>query len=194
MAENLSMALAELLRKADAEPDVDTLREGVRVMTQALMELEVAQHLGAERYQRSPDRQGERNGYRDRNWDPRVGTLELRVARVPRKSTVHIGRPPSVKTRERLVAKIAEWLRTNRQGSVWEHQAQLTNALNGSTSTLACLISLRKLGGVRQRAQKIWSKTLRRRSQRGRRTTDWASLHTKPRFQLPQSHLTKAWV
>jgi hypothetical protein len=29
MAENLSMALAELLRKADAEPDVDALREGV---------------------------------------------------------------------------------------------------------------------------------------------------------------------
>ncbi len=82
MAENLSMALAELLRKADAEPDVDTLREGVRVMTQALMELEVAQHLGAERYQRSPERQGERNGYRDRTWDTRVGTLELRVPRV----------------------------------------------------------------------------------------------------------------
>ena len=82
MAESLSMALAELLRKADAEPDLDTLREGVRVMTQALMELEVAQHLGAERYQRSPERQGERNGYRDRNWDTRVGTLELRVPRV----------------------------------------------------------------------------------------------------------------
>ena len=45
MADNLSVALAELVRKADAEPDVDTLREGVRVMTQALMELEVAQHL-----------------------------------------------------------------------------------------------------------------------------------------------------
>src|SRR6202158_1033939 len=82
MAETLSMALAELLRKADAEPDLDTLREGVRVMTQALMELEVAQHLGAERYQRSPERQGERNGYRDRNWDTRVGTLELRVPRL----------------------------------------------------------------------------------------------------------------
>jgi putative transposase len=82
MAETLSMALAELLRKSDAEPDIDTLREGVRVMTQALMELEVAQHLGAERYQRSPERQGERNGYRDRDWDTRVGTLELRVPRV----------------------------------------------------------------------------------------------------------------
>jgi putative transposase len=82
MADTLSMALAELLRKADAEPDLDTLREGVRVMTQALMEVEVAQHLGAERYQRSPERHGERNGYRDRNWDTRVGTLELRVPRV----------------------------------------------------------------------------------------------------------------
>jgi transposase-like protein len=50
-------------------------------MTQALMELEVAQHLGAERYQRTSDRQGERNGYRDRQWDTRVGTLELRVPR-----------------------------------------------------------------------------------------------------------------
>jgi len=42
----------------------------------------VSQHLGAERYQRSPERQGERNGYRERTWDTRVGTLELRVPRV----------------------------------------------------------------------------------------------------------------
>jgi len=76
------MALAELLPKAEAEPDLDTLREGVRVLTQALMELEVAQHLGAERYQRSPERQGERNGYRERTWDTRVGSLDLRVPQV----------------------------------------------------------------------------------------------------------------
>jgi transposase-like protein len=82
MADALSMALTELLRKAEAEPDIDTLREGVRVLTQALMELEVAQHLGAERYQRTAERQGERNGYRERTWDTRVGTLELRVPRV----------------------------------------------------------------------------------------------------------------
>src|ERR1700682_3335564 len=83
MAESLSMALAELLRKADAEPDLDTLREGVRVMTQALMELEVAQHLGAERYQRSPDPQGERNGYRDRTHDAvlTVSRVNLVLAR-----------------------------------------------------------------------------------------------------------------
>jgi hypothetical protein len=41
------MALAELLRKAEAEPGLDVLREGVRVLAEALMEVEVEQHLGA---------------------------------------------------------------------------------------------------------------------------------------------------
>ncbi len=49
---------------------------------QQLMELEVAQHVGADKYERSADRSGERNGYRDRNWDTRVGSIELRVPRV----------------------------------------------------------------------------------------------------------------
>ena len=82
MADTVSMALTELLRKAEAEPDLDTLREGVRVLTQALMELEVAQHLGADRHERRPERTGYRNGYRERSWDTRVGTLDLRVPRV----------------------------------------------------------------------------------------------------------------
>ena len=82
MADPVSMALAELVRKAEAEGDVDFLREGVRVLSQALMEVEVAQHLGAERYERTGERRGERNGYRGRDWDTRVGTIELRVPRV----------------------------------------------------------------------------------------------------------------
>src|SRR3954469_119194 len=82
MADTVSMALAELVRKAEAEGDVDFLREGVRVLSQALMEVEVAQHLGAERYERTGERRGERNGYRGRDWDTRVGTIELRVPRV----------------------------------------------------------------------------------------------------------------
>jgi hypothetical protein len=35
------MALAELLRKAEAEPGVDVLRDGVTVLAEALMALEV---------------------------------------------------------------------------------------------------------------------------------------------------------
>jgi hypothetical protein len=55
---------------------------GVRVLAQELMEIEVAQHVGAEKYERGIERTGERNGYRDRTWDTRVGSIELRVPRV----------------------------------------------------------------------------------------------------------------
>jgi putative transposase len=108
MADTLSMALTELLRKAEAEPDLDTLREGVRVLTQALLELEVAQHLGAERYQRSPERQGERNGYRERTWDTRVGTLELRVPRVRDGSFFPSLLEPRKRAERALVATVRE--------------------------------------------------------------------------------------
>ena len=82
MADELRMALLELLRKAELGEDVEFLREGVRVFGEALMELEVTEHLGAERHERTPGRAGQRNGYREREWDTRVGTVELRVPRV----------------------------------------------------------------------------------------------------------------
>jgi putative transposase len=82
MADEVRMALLELLRKADLEQDADFLREGVRVLSQALLELEVTQHVGAERHERTAERTGQRNGYRERTWDTRVGSLELRVPRV----------------------------------------------------------------------------------------------------------------
>jgi RNA-directed DNA polymerase len=94
-----------------------------------------------------------------------------------RKGTVHVGRTPSVKTRERFVAKIAEWLRINRHESVWEHQAHLTKALNGFYQYFGLRLCTTKLGAVRQRVQRLWVRALRRRSQRARRTTDWKSLN-----------------
>ncbi len=108
MADTLSMALADLLRKAEAEPDLDTLREGVRVMSQALMELELAQHLGADKYERSPERRGERNGYRERRWDTRVGTLELRVPRVRDGSFFPSLLEPRTRAERALVATVRE--------------------------------------------------------------------------------------
>ena len=79
MADSLRMALSELVRKAELDGDADFLQEGVRVLSQALMELEVSEHLGAERYERTQERKGQRNGYRERTWDTRVGSVELRV-------------------------------------------------------------------------------------------------------------------
>src|SRR5579859_5468697 len=82
MADTASMALDELLRKAQVSEDVDFLRAGVQALAQALMEAEVTQHLGAGRYERAPERTGERNGHRERRWDTRVGSIQLRVPRV----------------------------------------------------------------------------------------------------------------
>ena len=81
MADELRMALAEVLRKAGVE-QADFLREGVRVLAEELMEIELAEHVGAERHERTADRTDYRNGYRERPWDTRVGTIELKVPRV----------------------------------------------------------------------------------------------------------------
>ncbi len=63
MADELRIGLAELLRKAQMELDTDFLKEGVRALSQALMEMEVESHLGAARHQRAPERTGyRRNG------------------------------------------------------------------------------------------------------------------------------------
>jgi putative transposase len=82
MAED-RMAVLETVRKAIAEGDADFLREGVRVLAQAVMEAEVTELTGLPKGERDPERRlTSRNGYRDRRWDTRVGSLELSIPRV----------------------------------------------------------------------------------------------------------------
>lgn len=78
----LSMTLMEYLRKTGVDLDGDFLREGVRLLSQMVMELEVEQQIQAARYQRSPERITRRNGYRERGWDTRVGTIGLRIPKL----------------------------------------------------------------------------------------------------------------
>ncbi len=56
MADEMSMALAESLHKAQVSEDVDFLREGLCALAEALMEVEVTRHIGVGRYQRTPQR------------------------------------------------------------------------------------------------------------------------------------------
>jgi len=78
-----SMALLETLRRATAGGDPDFLREGVRILAQAVMEAEVSGVTGLAKGERDPEhRQTSRNGYRDRRWDTRVGTIDLAIPRV----------------------------------------------------------------------------------------------------------------
>ena len=77
------MAVLETVRKAIAEGDVDFLREGVRVLAQAVMEAEVTELTGVPHGERDPEhRLTRRNGYRERRWDTRVGTVGLAIPRV----------------------------------------------------------------------------------------------------------------
>ena len=82
MAED-RMAVLDMLRKASAEGNVDVLREGVRVLAEAIMEAEVSELTGAAKGERAPDRRlTNRNGYRERRWDTRVGTIGLAIPKV----------------------------------------------------------------------------------------------------------------
>jgi putative transposase len=70
------------LRKQLETADVDLLREMVRTFAEALMSAEADSLCGAAYGERSEDRVNRRNGYRDRDFDTRAGTVELRVPKL----------------------------------------------------------------------------------------------------------------
>ena len=77
-----SMALLEVLHKCGMNGETDFLREALRRLAQALMETEVAAQIGAEKYERSEQRQTRRNGHRERPWDTRLGTVPLQIPKL----------------------------------------------------------------------------------------------------------------
>jgi putative transposase len=101
------MELLELVSKAEGG-DVDFLREGVRVLAQALMEAEVSAQIGAEHGERTPQRTTHRNGYRPRDWDTRVGTIELAVPRVRSGSFLPSILEPRRRAERALTAVVAQ--------------------------------------------------------------------------------------
>jgi transposase-like protein len=76
---DVMMSLQALLEKSS---DTDLLREMIGFAAQRLMELEVESQTGAAHGERSVDRITHRNGYRDRDWETRAGTVELRIPKL----------------------------------------------------------------------------------------------------------------
>jgi len=73
------MSLRALLEKSS---DADLLREMIGFTAQRLMELEVEGLTGAPYGEKSQERLVQRNGYRDRIWETRAGTVELRIPKL----------------------------------------------------------------------------------------------------------------
>ena len=76
-------ALRALLEKAS---DASMLREMIGFAAERLMALETETLCGAAPGERSADRLNQRNGYRDRDWQTRAGTVELRIPKLRRGS------------------------------------------------------------------------------------------------------------
>ncbi|SFV10395.1 IS256 family transposase, partial [Alicyclobacillus macrosporangiidus] len=82
MASVNSFAVLEWIRKLQGEENIDTLRELMRIFAQSLIDAEATQKIGAEHYERSEERVTQRNGYRKREWDTRLGTIELNIPKL----------------------------------------------------------------------------------------------------------------
>lgn len=74
-----TIALRALLEKGS---DATFLREMIGFAAQRLMELETDGLCGAGHGERSADRRNQRNGYRERDWQTRAGSVELRIPKL----------------------------------------------------------------------------------------------------------------
>ena len=101
------MPLAESVRKGE-EPGGDWLRAVVERVVRELMEAEVSAQIGAGRYERAEERTTQRNGYRHRPWDTRVGTLELAIPKLRTGSYFPSWLEPRRRAEQALVAVVAE--------------------------------------------------------------------------------------
>jgi putative transposase len=78
-----SIALAELVEKGASD---DVVRDLLAHVVRRVMDFEIEQRCGAEYGERSDDRTNSRNGYRERLWETRAGSIDLKIPKLRRGS------------------------------------------------------------------------------------------------------------
>jgi putative transposase len=98
-------AVEEIMRSEHA----DVLRESVAWAVREIMEAEVAAQIGAGHGERAPaERSAQRNGYRSRGWDTRVGEIELAIPKLRSGSYFPSFLEPRKRSEQALVAVVQE--------------------------------------------------------------------------------------
>src|SRR3954454_20144520 len=87
----------------------DVLLQIVALVVSKIMEAEVADQIGAELGERAPElRSTQRNGYRGRRWDTRVGEIELAIPKLRSGSYFPSFLEPRKRSEQALVAVVQE--------------------------------------------------------------------------------------
>ena len=79
MTTKTNIALAELTEKG---ADSDLLRDMIQYVAQRMMELDTEGLCAAAYGERSPERSNSRNGYRERLWQTRAGSVDLKIPKL----------------------------------------------------------------------------------------------------------------
>jgi putative transposase len=108
MAEAPRMTAAQLADKLLQDEHADVLRESVAWMARQLMEADVSTQIGAQLGERSLERITHRNGYRPREWDTRVGSIELAIPKLRQGSYFPSFLEPRRRAEQALVAVVQE--------------------------------------------------------------------------------------
>jgi transposase-like protein len=103
------MTTEEVVRKVLLDEHADVLRESLKLLVRELMEIEVAELIGAELGERRPDdRATHRNGYRPRRWDTRAGEIELQIPKLREGSYFPSFLRPRKRSEQALVAVVQQ--------------------------------------------------------------------------------------
>lgn len=104
MTTKSTIALSELAEKA---ADADLLRDMLQFVAQRLMDMDVESLCAAFYGERSPERLNSRNGYRERLWQTRVGSVDLKIPKL-RKGCYFPGFLEPRRTAEKALAAVIQ--------------------------------------------------------------------------------------